>query len=62
MAVFLLFMSLLSALLVKKAKFLVGIYFVFLKQRARINLKIFLISNLDLSEKIGSVIVNYDKF
>ena len=50
-------MSLLTALIVKNSHILAGMYFIFLKTCPRPNLKRLSIQNLDLSEKIGKVVI-----
>ena len=57
----LLFMSLLTALIVKNSHILAGIYFLFLKKRPRPNLKGILIPNMELSEKISKLVTKQEK-
>ena len=58
----LLFLSLLTALVVKNSHVLAEIYFVFLKNVQTIKLEWLSISNLDLSEKIGKAVIKLGKF
>ena len=56
-------MSSLTTLNVKNSHILVGIYFILLKIRPRLNLKDFQNQiRIELSEKIGKVVINKDKF
>ena len=50
-------MSLLTVLLVKNSQILAGMYFIFLKNCPRPNLERLSMQNLDLSEKIGKVVI-----
>ena len=52
------FMSLLKALIVKNSHILAEIYFIFLKHCPRPNS----IANLNLNERIGKVVIKFDKF
>ena len=51
------FRSLLTVPTVKSSNILAGIYFIFLKECPRANLKSLAIPNLDLSEKIEKVVI-----
>ena len=51
-------MPLLAALIVKNSHILSGIYFIFLKNVLEQMWKAFNIPNLDLSEKIGKVVIS----
>ena len=55
-------MSLLTAQIVKNCTILAGLYFIFLKERARPNLRIFQYQIVELSEKIRKVVTKKDQF
>ena len=57
----LLFMSLLTAQIIKNSHILAGFYFIFLKNTLDQFWRL-LISNADLNEKIGQVIIKKNKF